>query len=291
MSPIRAAAATRIFPSMPTKRRAAGWRASRISGSPAASSSRRSKPRIPTFRTRSICGAGREPRSNSVTQFAVRASHYNELHDAGGAIRAHWQPLTDALSAMTPGEYARRRAAADGMIRDNGVTYNVYDEAGGHARPWQLDVVPFVISAADWRVIEAGIIQRAMLANEVLRDIYGPQKLIAEAHLPPHLVFGHPQFLRPLMEVAPAGGVHVHLYSIDLARTPDGSWIVLSSPRGCAERAWLRARKPHRRQPDLPRPVRRDARPAARGVLQRPSPICAFAGGARPRGFSVAGTA
>lgn len=165
----------------------------------------------------------------SVNEFAVRASHYNELHDAGGAIRAHWQPLTDALSAMTPGEYARRRAAADGVIRDNGVTYNVYDEAGGHARPWQLDVVPFVISAADWRVIEAGIIQRAMLANEVLRDIYGPQKLIAEAHLPPHLVFGHPQFLRPLMEVAPAGGVHVHLYSIDLARTPDGSWIVLSS--------------------------------------------------------------
>lgn len=167
--------------------------------------------------------------STSADKMAKRDHHYDELREAGGAVREHWRPLTDALGAMAPEEYARRRAAADGIIRDNGVTYNVYDEAGGHARPWQLDVVPFVLSAADWRVIEAAAIQRAALANEVLRDIYGPQRLVAEGHLPPHLVFGHPQFLRPLMGVAPVGGVHVHLYSMDIARKTDGSWIVLAA--------------------------------------------------------------
>jgi uncharacterized circularly permuted ATP-grasp superfamily protein/uncharacterized alpha-E superfamily protein len=165
----------------------------------------------------------------SEREVLTRRPHYDELRDAGGAIRPHWRPLTDTLAAMSAEEYTRRRAAADGVIRDNGVTYNVYDEDGGHARPWELDVVPFVIDAADWRIIEAGIVQRAMLANEVLQDIYGSQRLIAEGHLPPHLVFGHPQFLRPLVGVAPAHGVHVHLYSADLARTPDGSWIVLAS--------------------------------------------------------------
>ena len=72
----------------------------------------------------------------------LRPPHYDELRDAGGAVRAHWRPLTDALTAMAPEEYARRRSAAELAIRDNGVTYNVYDGAGGQARPWQLDVVP-----------------------------------------------------------------------------------------------------------------------------------------------------
>lgn len=160
---------------------------------------------------------------------AERAAHYDELRDEGGVLRNHWRPLIDALSAMSPEEYTRRRAAADGVIRDNGVTYNVYDEAGGYARPWQLDVIPFVISAADWRLIEGSVIQRATLANEILRDIYGPQRLIADGHLPPQLVFGHPQYLRPLVGIKPAQGVHVHLYSMDIARTRDGSWIVLAS--------------------------------------------------------------
>ena len=44
------------------------------------------------------------------------------------------------------------------MVRDNGVTYNVYDDARGPARPWQLDIVPFIIGADDWTAIEAAVI-------------------------------------------------------------------------------------------------------------------------------------
>ncbi len=150
------------------------------------------------------------------------------MTDSQGALRPQWQAVAQAFAKMTPEDYASRFASMRGLVRDNGVTYNVYDEAGGRARPWQLDIVPFVVGAADWKIIEAAIKQRAHLADLLLRDIYGPQTLIAEGHLPPHLVLGHPQFLRPLMGVEPSGGVHVHLYSADLARTPDGSWMVLS---------------------------------------------------------------
>lgn len=160
---------------------------------------------------------------------AALASHFDELRDASGKVRAEWAPLADALSVMTPDEYARRAAAAQTMIRDNGVTYNVYDAAEGQARPWQLDIVPFIVGTAEWAKIEAGITQRAMLANALLQDVYGPQKLIAAGALPPHVVLGHPQFLRPLAGVTPPAGVHLHLYSADLARMPDGSWRVLAS--------------------------------------------------------------
>ena len=161
------------------------------------------------------------------TQYSER--RYDEMHGPDGNLRAHWRRVTDAIAQMSPQDYARRLASAQSMIRENGVTYNVYDDAAGRARPWQLDVVPFVLDVEDWAAIETAVIQRARLADAILADIYGPQKLIADGHLPPQLVLGHPQFLRPLMGAKPAGGVHVHLYSVDLARAPDGRWMVLSS--------------------------------------------------------------
>jgi len=154
---------------------------------------------------------------------------FDELRDAQGAVRPHWRAFAQTLSQLSPEEFERRQASARATVQDNGVTYNVYDDRGGQARPWQLDIVPFILSAGDWANIEAAVIQRANLADLLLRDIYGPQRLMREGVLPPHLVTGHPQFLRPLCGSMPAHNVHVHLYSADLARGPDGSWKVMSS--------------------------------------------------------------
>lgn len=157
------------------------------------------------------------------------AARFDELRDGEGLVRPHWRAFARTLSSLSPEEYERRQASARATVQDNGVTYNVYDDRGGHARPWQLDIVPFILSAGDWAKIEAAVIQRAELADLLLRDIYGPQRLMREGVLPPHLVTGHPQFLRPLCGTKPAHDVHVHLYSADLARGPDGSWKVMAS--------------------------------------------------------------
>ncbi len=165
----------------------------------------------------------------SLAPSSGQATRFDELRDEIGLIRPHWRSFAKTLTGLPPEEFARRRASAGAMVRDNGVTYNVYDETAGQTRPWQLDIVPFILSAADWRDIEAAVVQRARLADALLGDIYGEQRMIAEGHLPPHLIYGHPQFLRALRGAAPPGGVHVHLYSADLARMPDGSWRVMAS--------------------------------------------------------------
>jgi len=154
---------------------------------------------------------------------------FDELRDGAGELRPHWRAFARSLSALSPEEFGRRQASARATVQDNGVTYNVYDDREGQARPWQLDIVPFILSAGDWAKIEAAVIQRAMLADLILRDVYGPQQLIRDGVLPAHLVTGHPQFLRPLCSSRPARDVHVHLYSADLARAPDGSWKVMAS--------------------------------------------------------------
>jgi uncharacterized circularly permuted ATP-grasp superfamily protein/uncharacterized alpha-E superfamily protein len=156
-------------------------------------------------------------------------TRFDELRDGEGLVRPHWRAFARTLSQLSPEEFERRQASARATVQDNGVTYNVYDDRGGKARPWQLDIVPFILSASDWEKIEAAVIQRAGLADLLLRDLYGPQRLIRENVLPPHLVTGHPHFLRPLCGTKPAHDVHVHLYSADLARGPDGSWKVMAS--------------------------------------------------------------
>jgi len=154
---------------------------------------------------------------------------YDEMLDRTGAVRPHWQRVVAALGAMTPEQYAQRRESALRMVRENGVTYNVYDEASGLAREWQLDIAPFVVSADDWTAIEAAVAQRARLADAVLRDVYGEQRLIRDGVIPAQIIYGHPQYLRALQGVHPQQGVHVHLYAADLARASDGTWTVLVS--------------------------------------------------------------
>ncbi len=166
---------------------------------------------------------------NDAPPIEETASSYDEMFDRAGELRPHWQTLATSLRAMAPHEFRRRVDSATRMVRENGVTYNVYDEAAGLERPWQLDIAPFVISPSDWSAIESAVVQRARLVDALLRDIYGEQQLLRRGVVPAHLVLGHPQYLRSLQNVRPQGGVHVHLYSADLTRRPDGSWTVLAS--------------------------------------------------------------
>ncbi|MGP6189889.1 MAG: circularly permuted type 2 ATP-grasp protein [Vulcanimicrobiaceae bacterium] len=168
--------------------------------------------------------------TNAAPLFGEEAlGRYDEMFDPTGEVRPHWKTLAAAFASMSSEEYAHRLKSALRMVRENGVTYNVYDEASGLGRQWQLDVAPFIVSADDWAVIEAAVVQRARLADALLRDIYGEQRLLQRGVIPPHLVLGHPQYLRALQNVRPPDDVHVHLYSVDLARASDGSWTMLAS--------------------------------------------------------------
>ena len=103
---------------------------------------------------------------------------YNELSGDGVTPRDHWAQFMHGLEALGTEELARRWTRAERRIRENGVTYNVYNDPLGASRPWKLDAIPLLISASEWRFIEAGIIQRAQLLNLILEDLYGPQDLV-----------------------------------------------------------------------------------------------------------------
>lgn len=172
-----------------------------------------------------------ESQSAGLEQFVAGyrpiAGVFDEMMDGDGRVRAHWQPFLAMLAALGSDEINRRFAAADRYLRDSGVFYRVYEDAAGIERPWPLSHIPLLIEPAEWRQLEAGLIQRAQLLEAVLADAYGPASLAAEGRLPAALIAGNPEFLRPLVGVAPPGGAHLRFYAVDIGRGADGRWWVL----------------------------------------------------------------
>src|SRR6188768_2790 len=163
-----------------------------------------------------------------VTTYPNPDGRFDELFVGPEKPRGHWSRLYSALSAASSEDISAMRGAAEQQIRESGVTYNVYADPKGQDRPWDLDVLPFIIDAQEWQGIEAGIAQRANLLNKILGDLYGPQLLLREGLIPPPLVYSHGGFLRPAHGATVPSDVYLHIYAADLARSPDGRWWVMN---------------------------------------------------------------
>ncbi|MBP3953944.1 circularly permuted type 2 ATP-grasp protein [Gemmata sp. G18] len=155
------------------------------------------------------------------------APGFDESTDRNGTCRPHWIKFFDSLHELGPTEMARRWREAKDLIRENGVTYNVYGDPDGIARPWQLDPIPLLIPHAEAAALERGLVQRARLLELVLADLYGPQWLLKDGILPPELIVPNPGFLRPVHGIRVPGGRYLHLYAANLGRGFDGRWRVI----------------------------------------------------------------
>lgn len=168
--------------------------------------------------------------------YPTRLGVYNEMSVEEGLLLPHWQALADEIAHLGRAGLENRRLVAQRLLRENGVTYNVFDGVHGGARPWQLDPIPLFISADEWALIEAGLLQRAELLNLILIDLYGPQTLLKQGLLPPELIYSHSGFQRSCMGIIPPGGRPLVLSAANLARGPDGrTWVLddrAQSPSG-----------------------------------------------------------
>lgn len=156
------------------------------------------------------------------------AHSFDETFSAPGVPRAHWEAMLASLAAEAPATMQRRRELVQRQVRDNGVTSNAPADFEAGQSPWDLDVLPLILPHSEWQGIQQAVIQRATLLNTILRDVYGPQQLLADGLLPSALVHGHTGFLRPCHNVPHTGGVALHFYAVDLARAPDGAWWVVA---------------------------------------------------------------
>ena len=153
---------------------------------------------------------------------------FDEMLDADKAPRAHWRALLANLEHEAPDMMRQRFEMVQRQVRENGVSYNVLADAGSKARQWDLNVLPLILPHEEWSGIEAAVIQRATLLNQILGDVYGEQAMLREGLLPSALIHGHAGFLRPCHGMRHHDDVALHFYAVDLARAPDGRWWVMA---------------------------------------------------------------
>ncbi len=182
--------------------------------------------------------ASQSPQSSSpsIASSYLPSSGFDEMCFPDGTLRPHWETFGSVLRGFSSADLDARRDAVQRLLRDHGVTYNVYGDATGFTRPWSLDPVPFIVGADDFRFVSDGLKQRALLFNLILADLYGPQRLIRDGWIPPAVLHANPGFIRAIQGVMPQGGKFMVVSGTDLVRLADGSWVVLAdrtqSPSG-----------------------------------------------------------
>src|SRR6185369_5398620 len=154
------------------------------------------------------------------------AGAYDELVGPDGQVRRHWQALISSLQRLSPEDLTARQDNIRRVLREHGATYNVYSEGDSLGRPWSLDLLPLLIPAAEWRQIEAGLIQRSHLLNQILGGFYGSQQLIKDGLLPPALLLAIPRFSGPALASVRC--------PIDFCFCMRGTWRAApTAPGGC----------------------------------------------------------
>lgn len=160
--------------------------------------------------------------------YVPRAQDSDEMVEADGSLRPHWRMFVSMLDDLGRDEITRRWEQARRIIRENGITHNVYGDPNGLDRPWNLDLIPLLMPADQWQTIGRGLTQRAKLLDRLLADLYGPAESIALGLLPPELVYANAGFLRPCHGLRPPRDRWLHLYAADIIRSSTGQFMVLS---------------------------------------------------------------
>lgn len=148
------------------------------------------------------------------------------MANAAPGMAEAWASMLDMLAAQSGGDPQRLAEKVSRQANDLGMAFRLTGEQD--ERSWPLSPLPILIGAEEWAKIEAGLVQRAELLEQVTADIYGPQRLVAEGHLPAPVVSGSPHYWRNMIGMQPNGGHFLHFMAVDIGRGPTGEWRVLA---------------------------------------------------------------
>ncbi len=161
--------------------------------------------------------------------YEARVGSYDELLTAKGEIRPHWQSFLDNFSLIDTDEKQLLHEKLNRLVYENGLAHDVYSDPDHHAtRAWHVDMFPLLIAREEWEQLSKGVKQRAHLFNALLKDIYGPQKLLKEGKIPARMIFSDSSFLKPCVS---SGHECPPLYflAVDVARNNDGTWRIVDT--------------------------------------------------------------
>ena len=152
---------------------------------------------------------------------------YDEMFDATGRPRPRYEELYQRLLDMPTETLFERQQAANLMFLNQGITFTVYGEEEGTERIWPYDLLPRIITGAEWAIIERGLTQRITAINLFLKDIYHEGRILSAGVIPRALVYSCRHFRREMRGLKVPHDIYVSIVGTDLVRLPGGGFAVL----------------------------------------------------------------
>lgn len=152
---------------------------------------------------------------------------FDELLTEKGNPRQVARHAVELFQELGDDEINARRAAAEMAIREMGISFTVYSEAGNIDRAWPFDLIPRVITAKEWAKVRLGLEQRSRALNMFINDVYNEQKIFADGVVPAETVLESPNFKEQCMGASPRFGVWANICGSDLVRDGSGQFYVL----------------------------------------------------------------
>jgi uncharacterized circularly permuted ATP-grasp superfamily protein len=152
---------------------------------------------------------------------------FDEMFGADGQCRPQYQALFKRLDEIPREELSRRQHAADLSFLHQGITFTVYGRDEGTERIFPYDLLPRIITGAEWETLERGLKQRITALNLFLKDIYHDGRILKDKVVPAELVYTCRHFRREMRGVNVPRDIYVSVVGTDLVRLRDGRFVVL----------------------------------------------------------------
>jgi uncharacterized circularly permuted ATP-grasp superfamily protein len=155
------------------------------------------------------------------------AGFYDELFEPSGCPRPQAQLLINTIESLSDGQLLRYQYAADRLLLQMGITFNVYADSAGTERIFPFDLIPRIVTAPEWQRIERGLRQRIHALNEFIDDIYHDQKILKDGVIPREVIFSANSYRPQCQGLTPPRRIWCHITGTDLVRHTDGQYYVL----------------------------------------------------------------
>jgi len=152
--------------------------------------------------------------------------YWDEMYEKT-SVREHYKSIVDFLQQLTVEELNKKEEQAKRLFMSQGITFTVYSSGEGVEKIFPFDIIPRIITAAEWHYIEEGITQRLKALNLFLKDVYNEQFIIKDGVVPAEMIYSCPHFLREMHGFHVPYDIYVHIAGIDLIRDSDGSMYIL----------------------------------------------------------------
>jgi uncharacterized circularly permuted ATP-grasp superfamily protein len=144
-----------------------------------------------------------------------------------GQARPHYEAFAGWLARTPPDRIAQKREEAERAFHRVGITFAVYGEESGTERLIPFDIVPRIIPADEWKLLDRGLRQRVTALNAFLHDVYHEQKILAAGIIPRERVLGNDQYRKEMHGMDVPGNIYAHIAGVDIVRAGEGEYYVL----------------------------------------------------------------